>query len=150
MQRVWLSDAASTHGARCLDGTPAAYYVRPASAVENVTKFVVYLQGGGWCASAQGWQHTIWGCTARTSSRMGSTNGYPASTDRSDSVIHTLFDENGDKGGIMSADTAINPDFATWNAVWVAYCDSGSFSGNRETPVPLSNGGELWFRGRSM
>ena len=41
---------AGTLDARCLDGSPMAYWIRPASAAENSSKFVVYFQGGGWCA----------------------------------------------------------------------------------------------------
>ena len=36
-----------TLNARCLDGSPMAYWIRPASAAENKSKFVVYFQGGG-------------------------------------------------------------------------------------------------------
>ncbi len=37
-----------TLNARCLDGSPQAYWMRPASAEENKSKWVVYFQGGGW------------------------------------------------------------------------------------------------------
>ena len=49
--RILLDDAHSRHvlNARCLDGSSPAYYVQRATAAVNASKFVVYLQGGGWC-----------------------------------------------------------------------------------------------------
>lgn len=34
--------------AKCLDGTPGAYYISEGSGI-NKTKFVLYFEGGGWC-----------------------------------------------------------------------------------------------------
>jgi hypothetical protein len=47
LTKVSLDDAPSRYGARCLDGSPPAYYIRPASASANATKYVLYFQGGG-------------------------------------------------------------------------------------------------------
>ena len=46
----------------------------------------------------------------------------------------------------MDPDPTINPDFAGWNHVILWYCDGGSYSGARSTPLP-ANGTELWFQG---
>lgn len=125
MTKVLLSDAPARHGARCLDGSPPAYYVRPASAPQNASRFVVYFQGGGWC-------YTLDDCRSRSMGGLGSSKSYP--------------DEQGDLGGVISGDAGLNPDFATWTAVWVPYCDGGSYSGNLDAPsVPDG----LWFRGRA-
>ena len=137
LERVLLDDAVASLGARCLDGSPAAYYFRTASATENASRFVVYFQGGGWCNGPTA-QATINSCAARSQTALGSSKNYPTTTD--------------DKGGILSADATINPDFATWNAVWVPYCDGGSFSGNLDKGVAVNGSSPttIWFRGRAI
>ena len=53
--RVNLSDAAvHDFGARCLDGSPFAYYMRPATNPADASKFVLYLHGGGLSLITQG------------------------------------------------------------------------------------------------
>tara|TARA_B110001452_G_scaffold182163_1_gene152997 strand:+ start:2087 stop:2437 length:351 start_codon:yes stop_codon:yes gene_type:complete len=96
MTKVLLSDAPARHGARCLDGSPPAYYVRPASAPQNASRIVVYFQGGGWC-------YTLDDCRSRSKGGLGSSKSYP--------------DAQGDLGGVISGDASLNPDFATWNAI---------------------------------
>lgn len=44
---VWLADAVASLNARCLDGTPAHYYVRRATSSVNATKWYIHQQGGG-------------------------------------------------------------------------------------------------------
>ncbi len=39
--------------ARCLDGSPAAFYIRPGSKV-NADKWIVHLEGGGWATDLGG------------------------------------------------------------------------------------------------
>ena len=46
--------------------------------------------------------------------------------------------------GILSANSTINPDFSSWNLVFVGYCDGSSFSGDRAGSY---NG--LRYRGRA-
>ena len=149
MRRVKLHDAVKTHGARCLDGSPAVYYARRATALANRSRFVVYFQAGGWCF-ASSWSRTVKACTARMLGRMGSTTGYPESLDDPDSVLSGIFDNDGQIGGILSPIPEVNPDFASWTAVWIAYCDGGSFSGNRSEPIDIGQNRSLWFRGRSI
>ena len=38
----------------------------------------------------------------------------------------------------MANDPSINPDFAGFNRVVLAYCDGNSFASNREDPVPVT------------
>ena len=52
--------------ARCLDSTLSAYYIEPSSDPVNATKFVIYLEGGGECASNVS-------CTKATTSVLGSS-----------------------------------------------------------------------------
>lgn len=51
--------------------------------------------------------------------------------------------------GILSGNATLNPDFYTWNAVFIGYCDGGSFSGQRLQPYVYNNT-PLYFRGRAI
>ena len=68
---VLLGDAVNATGARCLDGTPAAYYLHKGTAS---TKWYIHHQGGGWCES---WDD----CLGRSGGDLGSSKGYPATSD---------------------------------------------------------------------
>ena len=46
--RVVNSAIVKKHGAKCLDGTPPAYKIRQGSG-ENASKFIFFMEGGGWC-----------------------------------------------------------------------------------------------------
>ena len=46
-----LHGAVEAHGARCLDGSPAGFYIERGS---DPKRFVVHLQGGGWCVGPEG------------------------------------------------------------------------------------------------
>ena len=54
---------------------------------------------------------------------------------------------------MLSADPAVNPDFSSFNAVFLHYCDGASFGGGRVAPVPVhTRGGQpalMWLRGRA-
>ena len=52
--------------AKCLDGSPGYYYHRPAPAGPNATKWVLHIQGGGWCDNAAS-------CQGRTARYLGSS-----------------------------------------------------------------------------
>ena len=52
--------------AKCLDGTPALYYLRAATSAVNATKWSIHIQGGGWCSSPKT-------CASRAQSRLGSS-----------------------------------------------------------------------------
>ena len=47
-QRFVFDDAVESHGARCLDGSPPGFYVRPGQGADKA-KFLVYSHGGSWC-----------------------------------------------------------------------------------------------------
>jgi hypothetical protein len=52
--KVLLTDAVAKSGARCLDGSPGGYYMRTHNAkgeAADPKKWVVFMQGGGWCSS---------------------------------------------------------------------------------------------------
>jgi hypothetical protein len=103
-----LLDAERAHatGALCLDGTVPGFYFEQGSAVDA---FVIELEGGGWC-------YTVEQCYYRASSTSyGSSKSW----------------ENEIEGrGPISGDESINPTFASYNRVYVKYCDAGSFHGS--------------------
>ena len=57
--------------ARCLDGSPAVYYISEGA---NRSAFVFHHQGGGWC-------QTLDECQSRAKGRLGSSRSYPHSMD---------------------------------------------------------------------
>jgi len=124
MSLITLPDAVTKMGAMCLDGSPAAYYFRPATKAENADKWVMMFQGGGWCYNEEF-------CAERTTYSRGS----------SDKMDPTL-----DCTGILGEDPNDNPDFFSWNHVEFAYCDGASFSGAADDPVVV-NGKKIYFRG---
>lgn len=61
-RRVLVRDAVG-QGAMCLDGTAPGYYYRPGT----VRKWVVHLEGSGWCTNqfeCQAWMNTTKGSSA--------------------------------------------------------------------------------------
>ncbi|BBN12779.1 O-palmitoleoyl-L-serine hydrolase [Marchantia polymorpha subsp. ruderalis] len=93
-------------GAVCLDGSPPAYYLDRGSG-KGADKWIVHLEGGGWCRTAAE-------CLDRAFTQLGSSRYMP------DEIY---------LGGMMSSNPAVNPDFYNWNRVKFKYCDGGSFFG---------------------
>ena len=58
-----------------------------------------------------------------------------------------------DIGGVMSQDCSLNPDFCTWNKLFMHYCDGASFGGGRTDPIEISTRAgkpaQMWLRGRN-
>jgi hypothetical protein len=108
---------ADKFGAKCLDGTPPTYDV---SLNTSSSQWVLFLEGGGWCYGA-----TVAAATTSCASRGGAqwpphSDGaaYDGSTGGTEGRAPR---ERGGAaiGGIMSSDPAINPDFHTWNKVFM-------------------------------
>ncbi|XP_042431212.1 pectin acetylesterase 5-like isoform X2 [Zingiber officinale] len=116
---------AEAKGALCLDGSPAAYHLTKGFG-SGSDKWIVHLEGGGWCLSLDS-------CSYRKSTLLGSSNYM----ERQISFV-----------GILSSIPSQNPDFYNWNKVKVRYCDGASFSGYRESEV--QNGTILFFRGQRI
>lgn len=109
---------------RCLDGTPAGYYLWKAEQDDRTlnyrTHWVVFLEGGGWCLSAED-------CAIRSTTSAGSSR---------------LWSELGSKGGILSRCCALTSmEFCNMNKVFVPYCDGASFGGARD--IPLGRAGNV-------
>ena len=118
------ADAVAARGAACLDGTRPAFYLWPGA---ETTKFVLFLEGGGWC-------FTEADCLKRSKGGLGSSAGYRLTM--------------ADAGGIMSANATQNPHFSNWTKAFLKYCDGSSMSGAR-VGASHASGAPLHYRGRA-
>lgn len=127
--------------ARCLDGSPGAFYVWPATVAEDSGKWVVYHEGGAWCSmdvplhEFAATDH----CAHRSTTDMGSSLKYPQEVPAGWAYWGTEE--------MLSEDPHINPLMHSWNKVALVYCDGGSFSGRREQPYVSQGQPDLFFRG---
>ena len=127
---VYLNNSIGlSKNAVCLDGTPAAFYVRRNA---SSTQWRVFFQGGGWCYDADD-------CATRATSDLGSSAAYPPTLASGGS-------------GMMSTRRDVNPTFWAANTVYLKYCDGDSFSGARDAPVDVPGGdvSPLHFRGQAI
>jgi hypothetical protein len=109
--------------------------------------------GGGWCYGADP-NSTKSSCAGRGgfhwpphASLVDTDGRVPPSTSSSGRVGSS----DADYGGVMAQDPDINPDFHTWNKVFIHYCDGASMGSSRTDPIPVSdNAGKpalMWMRG---
>lgn len=118
---------AQSRKAVCNDGTPAAYFVRRATNPEFKDKWIIHLQGGGSC-------RTIDDCNQRKKNSPGLMTG------RKGTATFT-------SDGIYSSSPSKNPDFYQYNWVWILYCSSDGWIGDREASKET---GGYHFRGRNI
>ena len=106
-------------GNACLDGSPFGYYIARNSSSND---WVIDIDGGGWCDSAQS-------CVSRISgsSRLASS---------------TTWALVGSGSGITSGSPEDNPKYYTYNRVNFPYCDGSSFTSHREQPLRVQTGGD--------
>lgn len=136
--------------AKCLDGSPGYYYFRPAPKGSiNATKWILHIQGGGWCDSNIS-------CAGRTARYLGSSRsnvtGLPDRGAFTDILCPGRGPYCGGSAGVgsyvmMLNDPRVNEYTHDWNAVFLRYCDGMAFSANASAPMLLTNGRQLWFRG---
>jgi hypothetical protein len=117
-------------GAACLDGSRPAFYYRKGT----TNRFVVMLEGGGWCGNAEEDGRSFGQCDEHAHNDLGSSGSYPQAI--------------GDIGGLLSPNEAENPTFYADHHVYVKYCDGSSFTSFQEKPVQMRDE-TLWFRGRN-
>ncbi|GJP54016.1 hypothetical protein CLOM_g13128 [Closterium sp. NIES-68] len=132
-------------GAKCLDGSPPAYYFRPGTGAGR-RKWHVHLPTGGWCFSPGE-------CIARANSSLGSSRFWarrlPAAVENGERVINPA-EAYPELGGLLSQDSITNPAFHSWNLVWLVYCDGGAYSSMRGgrtwemAPLCTCRGGRFW------
>jgi hypothetical protein len=120
-----LFNGAAARQALCNDGSPAGYYVRR-SANPDSREWVVHLQGGGGC-------YSLATCDERgLGNRLTSSDNWP-----------DVWVES----GIFSQSPELNPDFYDFNHVYVPYCSSDYWAGNRVASPATAN----WaFFGRNI
>lgn len=136
--------------AKCLDGSPGYYYFRPAPANGvNATKWVLHIQGGGWCTSASN-------CAGRATRYLGSSSTnithYPDHGPFTDILCpgKGLYCGGGDGMGsyvFMVNDPSVNEYSYDWNAVFLRYCDGMAFTANASHPIKVQGGQQIWLRG---
>jgi len=66
------------NNARCLDGSPAGYYLYKTSNSAYVNKWVFYLEGGGWCFPNSAYPN-VQDCYQRIGGGLGSSKYWPTS-----------------------------------------------------------------------
>lgn len=109
----------------CNDGTPAVFYFARYSKDEDRDKWVIFLQGGGGCASAQACANR-W-CSVDTNYGM-------------DKMSTSLSKPSIRGNGFL--DPRPENRFATWNRVLVYYCSSDTWSGTSTKTVQATGGGK--------
>jgi hypothetical protein len=138
--RVVPASLATARGAVCLDGSPPAYWYQPPrmstrsgggstsrpAATDNVS-WLIHLDGGAWCYDERD-------CAGRARSEKGSSK--------------SLKRRYWPYSGLLDGNAAVNPTFAGFHRVNLAYCDGSSFTGDRAEPVVTASGEKLYFRGR--
>eukprot|EP00035_Acanthoeca_spectabilis_P012237 m.217978 g.217978 ORF g.217978 m.217978 type:complete len:430 (-) comp15566_c0_seq1:2100-3389(-) len=159
-ESVLLTDAVTTHGARCLDGSPQRLWLQLASHPANASKWYFHFMGGAWCKSEE---ECIDRAYDPTKCYRGSSNVscFNANGDKEPGVdFNQTMDFrdvpaiNGARwgGGLLISDPTTNPLTHDWNKVEIVYCDGGSYSGNNETVGRVSFGGidnrPLYYRGQ--
>eukprot|EP00903_Cladosiphon_okamuranus_P010126 g9589.t1 len=105
----------------CADGSPGFFYMAANTSSKN---FIFHLMGGGGCAYNETYCEEI----REISAPLLTSDGWPDVTVGS---------------GLLSADSAENPLYSTFNRVFVPYCTQDMFLLDTESPS-----GELQFRGR--
>lgn len=107
--------------ARCNDGTPGSYQIRP-SPVKSKDWVIVY-EGGGACDDL----------TAMCSERLATTKARTTTSVQSNNSWGKIT-----HGGIISHKADINPDFYNANLVLIDYCSSDLWTGGDTRPVKNS------------
>ncbi len=110
----------------CNDGTRAVYYFDPPTSPSRASKFIVHLQGGGWCYSDAT-------CAARGSWLKTSDGTQPTRAVVAGSLL------NMDDGPLAGA-----------GAMYVHYCSSDAYVGNTDTSPTAGTSGRLLFRGQRI
>ena len=118
----WLSDYSE---AKCLDGSPAAYYFQPASKIRDSKKWVIYLAGGGECDTESA-------CKAQLTNALGSSKYFANS---SDAAWWYLASDNCDD----------NEGLCGYNHVLDPYCTQDLHAG--QVTTPSEDNWSLYFSG---
>lgn len=116
---------AQARQAICNDGSAYAYHRRNGSG-SGANNWVIWLEGGGACQSAAE-------CTERNRTDPGKMTSEKSATLN--------------RGGIIGESESQNPEFYNWNHVFLSYCTSDIYSGNRAASAET---GGFHFRGLNV
>ena len=118
--------------ATCLvPSSQGAYYYRPAQTPQGATKLRIFFDGGGWCVSDED-------CFGRTLTPLGNNSLLPQTDPDPAGYCGDAF---------LSGQASDNPSIWDWAAVYVPYCDGGSFTGRRMEPVVINATATVAYRG---
>lgn len=139
MARLQLVDQKQHPMAACLDGSPPAFYLRPATSESARGKYVVYHEGGDFCGYGDTWDEWIEDCRKRSHTELGSSRKL-----RANQTLN-LFSYGVD----AFADDSSSLTFK-WNWVYMLYCDGHYYAGANTSTTLAPHGKkthELYFRG---
>ena len=138
--------------AKCLDGSPGAFYIKKSDSNTNKS-WVIFLEGGGWC-----WD--LDDCFSRASyTDLGSSVNYTEAMTEYNLWMFSEVDESAaSKDNVDFMNRGMNPethmDMSTFNKVYVKYCDGNSFSGRKSDPTSYKKDDgtnmDLYFRGKDI
>jgi len=124
---------AEPNAAKCLDGSPAVYYIKLGTAGAGGTdKLMVHFGGGSWCIGKLN-------CSHRAIQELGSSL-YGDYVGGMQAYLNPYI-----KSDTYFSDSQVeNPEFYSHTKVFVRYCDGGSFAGHK----PFDPNFPLYFRGK--
>jgi hypothetical protein len=141
--RTVPQSTADKHGAKCLNGAAPKVEIR---LNKSSTQWVLFLEGGGWCYGATD-KATVASC-ARRGGFVPGVVGDPTAASGARVNMSTS-----DYGGVMGSSPETNPDFYTWNAIFIHYCDGASMGSSRTDPIAVKDKKgkptQMWMRGRN-
>eukprot|EP01083_Nonionella_stella_P088551 246872_1 len=128
-----LSHYAKETGAKCLDGSTPVYYFREGIGL-NHTKYLIWLEGGGWCHTHINGEVDVNlgfdSCYQRSQTRLGSKQ-------RRGSESPKYLTNKGK--GYLTNNKQLNPMMFDWNTAILEYCDGSSLSSDLAEPITITN-----------
>jgi hypothetical protein len=125
--------------AKCNDGTPASFFIRPGYG-SGSNRWIIHLEEGGVCGRVSiGY---VLGQYVYANTCPDRAVSYPQYVGTSGDPIGYRYPK-----GILSAEKSENPDFYSWNHVEIRYCSSDLWSGSNSQNISSST----WhFKGRDI
>ncbi len=134
-QTIFVNLAAAPH-AVCNDGSPAVFLFRKGFGAA-ASRWVIYLDGGGQCATQAACAHR----QATNPENLISSVPYSSGHAKLEPI-----------SGILSPDPSLNPDFYDANLVQISYCSSDYWMGEKDgnktmTPAQIRESGNAanWY-----
>ena len=118
--------------AKCLDGSPAAFYFSEATDTSSKDKVIIMFEGGSSCMGST-LNNVLEDCVKRAKNHLGSSDKYPEKM-------------NYENVSLLSGNKTINPLYYGWNRVFIKYCDGSLHQGTRASPIAYKDM-NLYFRG---